>query len=409
MVLPLMISRKDDDLVGVANRSDPMGVLAVWQARARDMVPHLTEQTRDVRAFQILVEAFNLWDIYSAQESVPANRLGEFFMLIEQAFARTIGRSGCGWPLPGARRVGARSQQDPCISIVDKGWHLLDGQLASGIWGLYRGASARAGLLGKGMAYLSEETAHAARCNTCLKSNDRERLFGLVRNAMEGKTVSLPTHGNDSLVLALRDTFTEVPLKHHLRAKLIDGHDLNREIAERLASSGSLDRREFIQKAAIDLEKHRSVLEAVIDCENLLAVIENIFDWLCCWKGEALKDAAASLPVDLARVEVARKRFADTGTYAGQTATSRQTRMHQNLKTSDVVELARSVIGLHKLVSDERDRTPWVWLEDGGQLQSDADTAKPTKRDLTVDLAWRNDYYLHPLRSIVRQLNELGP
>ena len=33
LIPPLMISRKDDELVGVANRSDPMGVLAVWSAR----------------------------------------------------------------------------------------------------------------------------------------------------------------------------------------------------------------------------------------------------------------------------------------------------------------------------------------------------------------------------------------
>ena len=84
MVLPLMISHKDDELVGIANRSDPMGVLAVWSARARDIVPHLTEQTTDVRAFQILVEAFRLWEIYAAQESQPADRLREFFMLVEQ-------------------------------------------------------------------------------------------------------------------------------------------------------------------------------------------------------------------------------------------------------------------------------------------------------------------------------------
>ena len=379
MIPPLMISRKDDELVGVANRSDPMGVLAVWSARARDVVPHLTEQTTDVRAFQILVEAFRLWDIYAAQESKPADRLREFFMLIEQAFARTIGRLEGDWPLPGARRVRSRSGEDAYISIEDAGWHLLDGQLASGIWGLYRGASVRAGLLHQGMAYLSEETRQAAESHTYLSDIARDRLFELVSEAMDGETVPLPTHGNDSLYRALRDTFCEIPLKEHLRAKLIDGHGLNRSLAGRLAACDDVDRRQVVERAASELDEHRSVLQAVIDCENLLAVVEGIFYWLCCCKGETLEAAAASLPVDLARIEKARGSFAASGSYPGQTATSRQARIHQHLDTSGVTQLARSVIVLHEQVSGERGRAPWLWLEEDRRLQSDADVTRPTE------------------------------
>ena len=407
MIPPLMISRKDDELVGVANRSDPMGVLAVWSARARDIVPHLTEQTTDVRAFQILVEAFSLWEIYAAQESQPAIRLREFFMLVEQTFARTIGWCTGDWPLPGARRVRTRSGEHPCISIDNARWHLLDGQLANGIWGLYRGASARAGLLDEGMAYLSEETRQAAESHSRFGDLARKRLFDLVRTAMDGGTVKLPPQGNDSLYRALYDTFSEVPLKHHLRAKLIDGHDLNRALAEQLAACDSLDRRQFLVRAASELDEHHSVLQAVIDCENLLAVVEGVFYWLCCCKGEMIEVAAASLPVDLARIENARRSFAYSGSYPGQTASSRQARIHQHLDTSGVTQLARSVVALHEQVSKERGRAPWVWLEEDRRLQSDADVTRPTKAELTVGLAWRNDYYLHPLRSIAPQL-EVG-
>ena len=48
-----------------------------------------------------------------------------------------------------------------------------------------------------------------------------------------------------------------------------------------------------------------------------------------------------------------------------------------------------------------------MWLEDDGRLQSDADVTRPTKAALTVGLAWRNDYYLRPLRNIAMQL-EVG-
>ena len=85
-----MISQKDDELRVVANRSDAMGVLAVWSVRARDLVPHLTEQTTNVRGFQILVEAFRLWELYEPAHPEHAGRLDDFFLLVEQAFARTV-------------------------------------------------------------------------------------------------------------------------------------------------------------------------------------------------------------------------------------------------------------------------------------------------------------------------------
>ena len=404
-----MISRKDDALVGVANRSDPMGVLAIWSARARDLVPHLTEQTTDVRAFQILVEAFRLWELYAARESQPAERQREFFMLVEQAFARTMGWTTEGdWPLPGARRVRSRSGECPRISIEDAGWHLLDGQLANGIWGLYRGASVRAGLLDESMAYLSEETRQASESHTSIKGTAQRSLFGLIDQAINGGAVALPTHGNDSLLRALRETFAKVPLKDHLRARLIDGFDLNRSLAARLAEADDVDRRQFFERAAIELDGHRSTLQNVLDCENLLAVVEGAFNWLCCCQGETLDDAASSLPVDLTRIEEARESFAASGSYEGETAKMRQARMHEWLDTSSATRFARSVIALHNKVSDERGRAPWVWLEDNGRLQSDADVARPAEPDLTVGLAWRNDYYLHPLHSIAVQLDERG-
>jgi hypothetical protein len=155
---PLMLTEKDDELLGVANRSDAMGVLAVWSVRGRDLVPHLTEQTTNVRGFQILVEAFRLWELYEPAHPEHAGRLDDFFLLIEQAFARTVGWHDKEWPLPGARRVYARSSEQPHISLNDPDWHLLGGQKANGLWGLYRGASRRAGLLVDDMTRLSADS-----------------------------------------------------------------------------------------------------------------------------------------------------------------------------------------------------------------------------------------------------------
>ena len=41
------------------------------------------------------------------------------------------------------------------------------------------------------------------------------------------------------------------------------------------------------------------------------------------------------------------------------------------------------------------------------QLFSDVDIDRPADSALQVGLAWRNDYYLEPLRGIVKQLSEV--
>ena len=402
-----MISSRDDVLTGIARRSDPLGLLAIWSARAREAVPHLTEQTTDVRGFQILVEAFRLWTIFADRTPQPPARLGEFFMLVEQAFARTIGLRDGDWPLPGARRVRSRLGDTPCISVEDAGWHLLGGQLASGIWGLYRGASRRAGLLDDNMAWLSDDTLETAYTTSYLQGRPLEQMLEIVGAAMGGATKELPTHGNNSLLGALCRTFDEIPLKELIHAKLIDGHDLNRALANRLAHAEILDHRAFFEQATLELEEHRPVLTSMIDCENLLAVLEGIFYGLCAARGVSLEKAAESLPVDLFEVRKARDAFANSGSYLGHMADRRQTRLYETLDTSSVKKLACSVLSLHKAVCNERQRSVWVW-EEQGILRSDADVYEPDKDDLKVGLAWRNDYYLYPLWSVARQLAKLG-
>lgn len=407
MALPLMISGKDDHLVGVARRSDPLGLLAIWSARAREAVPHLTEQTTDVRGFQILVEAFRLWTIFADRSPQLPQRLPEFFMLVEQAFARTVGYRDHDWQLPGARRVRSRLGETPCISVTDAGWHLLGGQLNNGIWGLYRGAARRAGLIDTGMAWLSEDTRAATEATSLLQGAALDRILELLERGMHGETVSLPTDGRNPVPGSLCKTFDELPLRSHLRETLINRHDLNQALANRLVLSGKLRHRCFLEQAAQELDDHGAALGRMIDCENLLAVLENIFYRLCCAKGNSLDAMASTLPVQLGEIQQAREAFAISSSNAGSSAGNREVRLYQNIDTSSNANLARSVLSLHKAVCEERKRAVWVW-EDQATLQSDVDVPEPNDNDLKVGVPWRNDYYLRPLSSIARQLEELG-
>ena len=126
-----------------------------------------------------------------------------------------------------------------------------------------------------------------------------------------------------------------------------------------------------------------------------------------CARGRArqVEAAAADLPVDLVALRAAREAFERSGVYRGDTAAARQRRFREQLDPSSKVELARSVLRLHKKVSEERKRAPWVW-EERDVLLSDVEVEGPSGHELQVGVAWRNDYYLAPLQGIVKQLAE---
>ncbi|MDF1788572.1 MAG: hypothetical protein P1U82_22115, partial [Verrucomicrobiales bacterium] len=192
--LPFMLTERDEDLLGVANRSDAMGVLAIWSARARDLVPHLTEQTTEARGFQILLEAFYLWEHFTKEqkeEPVSDERFSDFFLLVEQAFARIVGHQDKKWSLPGTRRVLARISEKPHISLTDYSWHLLGSQKNNGLWGLYRGAAQRAGLLTDDLSKLASTTFEIADRTSLMKGEARKSLFGCIKRALDGETVEL--------------------------------------------------------------------------------------------------------------------------------------------------------------------------------------------------------------------------
>lgn len=404
---PLMLSDRDNDLLGVVNRVDAMGVLSVWTARGRDLVPHLTEQTTDIRGFQILVEALHLWERYESERPEHVGRTGDFFLLVEQAFARAVGSRDKEWPLPGARRVRARANEKPYISVANPDWHLLDSQKANGIWGLYRGAGVRAGLL-QDPPRLSDRTHEQAARNVAISPRSVRQLFRLVFCAMEGGTEPLPTQGSSSLQRELCQIFDTVPLKDHLHEMLIENHALNSALARRLIAARHLHHRTFFESASRDLVEHHEAICQVIRCENLLAVVESIFFWLCASASRAktLQAAADRLQVDLDALERAHVEFGRSGAYSGRTAADRQARFQRQLNTSNHLELARSVLSIHSRVSKERGRAAWVWTE-GDKLFTDMEARPPSAKDFQVGVAWRNDYYLRPLRRIAGQLDRV--
>ena len=399
-----MLSEVDDILIGATNRLDPMGVLPIWTERGRDLIPHLTAQTIDIRGFQILVEAFRLWELFEKEYLENDDRLDDFFVLIEQAIARTVGWYVDDWELPGARRVRVRSSEAPQISIRERQLHLLNNQKGGGLWGLYRGASQRAGLLVDDMTRLSDTTLAEANVNNTISDKDAKSLLAFVSNAMEGRTERLAQKKNNQLTQSLYSMYKHVPLRNHLNERLIKCDELTMGLASRLVVHDEIDHRSFLQNAAQELPKHRKTIQNAIRCEDVLAVVESIFYKLCSSNGKSFDEI--ELGVNLTDFRAALEAFSESGTYSG-IASSRHSQYRELLDPEDDERLMLSVMEIHDSVCKGKGQSAWVWLEDSGSLSSDADIESPSSQELTVGLAWRNDYYLRPLQRIVRQIEEI--
>ena len=399
-----MLSEVDDDLIGATNRLDPMGVLAIWTERGRDLVPHLTAQTNKICGFQILVEAFRLWERYEQEYAEHDDQLDDFFVLVEQAFAHTVGWYYDKWELPGARRVRTRSQDSPQFSIRDRRLHLLNNQKGGGLWGLYRGASQRAGMLVEDMSRLSDETLTAAKVNHAISYKEATGFLELLKSAMAGNTKTLAQKRNNQLTRSLYNTYTQIPLRSYFRDCLIKSDELTNELASRLLAQDEIDRRSFLQNAAQELPRHRVKIQNAIRCEDILAIVEAIFFKLCTSTGKSFDEV--ELRLDLSDFQAALMAFGKSGTYGG-TASTRHTQYQELLDPSDHESLMRSVLKLHDSVCKGKGQSSWIWVEDSGKLSSDTELDAPSDDELTVGLAWRNDYYLQPLQSIVKQLQEI--
>jgi hypothetical protein len=403
----MFITEQDRELTGSLVGRDPMGVLAIWSIRGRDLVPHLTEQTTVAAGFQLLLTTLWLWERFVQRRPGRAGAEREFFLVVEQAFARATHRMTEEWWLPGRRRVLAhRGVDSALLSVDDRSWHLLGNQLANGVWGLYRGAARRAGLLLDDHLTVSAHTAEAIEAASGLTPTAVNRLFRLVDGALDGGTVPMSLHHRDQLVRGLAGSLGELPQVELMWQAFVEGHDLTEFFVERyeeMPAAAPLDHREFLSDAMKRRPHDAVILRDVLRCETLLAPVESTFLWLCSRRNQTLEQAGGELPTDLELLRRAHREFADSGAYGDGRGGKRYELYRDELDTSSAASFLGSVVALHDTISRGRGRAPWLWLE-GGRLMSEYDTDPPSEMQLQPYAAWRNDYYLEPLRSVARQL-----
>lgn len=400
----------DKELLRPTTGRDPLGVLSIWQHRARDLVPHLTASSGQREGFYLLLTALAWWPQFAADQKLVETRLVDYFMLIEQAVARACRLAGMDWPLPGSRNLNSNASRGVYIGTA-QGDYLLDSQASNGVWGLYRQPAISAGLIGEDNRITAQGgfNVDAIRKHSVVMGRLLRDVAAMIKPGAETpRTLALKK--SDFVrelcgIVATNDAIKPVLQKRLLKPAT---PELTTKLAKLIRSAEGargMDSEALVELAIGEFGAEEPALQQVMHCERYLAVAEAAFACVCATPHAWLRQAAGDLHenLDMGRMRGAQGRFRKSGDYGNGNAYERYISL-ANLNLTSPDSLITDLIEHHRVVSEGRGVEPWVSLQNGKfDFLHRADA--PDVQALDPQKAWRNSYYLRALQSLVNGLH----
>lgn len=403
------VTLEDRSLSLALSGRDPLGIMPIWQHRARDIVPFLTAASRLAEGFHILLIGLAWWPVFATIHKRPKQDIVKFFLLLEQAFARATRCNGeFEWKLPGAKRLYS-GESGVWIGLRSEHF-LLDNQQTNGVWGLYRGPALNAKLI----------DASNQICNPTLESEIKaktrfiEALFTSINSAITSsplQVAEIAKYRTKFIVGALSNLISELPFKRTIRDNFVSPTqpEITRLLAAlALEQKADSEIASFIDLAIDRYPAHSSVLRNILRCEHYLAPLEAIFEYICSYHGRYLTEAANSIPIDLAEIMKARDDF-QRDDYQRPLPNQGLSKIRSDLLLKFRLDSSRtlieSVLNHHLEISKARRNAPWVCVGESGRLDCRLSVRTPPEEQLSPWTAWRNSYYIDTLRGLSRQIS----
>lgn len=398
----------DKDLLRPLSGRDPMGILPIWQHRARDVVPHITAASRHLDGFHVLLTALSWWPVFAKNYNQPVKNLTPYFLLVEQAFARACTLNETQWNLPGSRRLALGN---PVYIGLRPEHHLLGGQLQNGVWGIYRSAAESADLIDKNNAVNSKIVEKIKSKSKAVETLLPYLIKEFKTQSVEG--VKIAERRNHKLVGELSKI-----IESYSFAKLIDKPFLSPAKPVSTSTVVSLMRQQikldtftpeiFVLQAKESIPAHLEVFQNIIECERYIATVESVFDWLCSGLSSSVEDAVRKLKINMNDLRSARENFRNSGEYPSNGLTYQRKIMLEKLDLTSKKNLIQTIIDMHKVVSESRNNMPWITIQETGRFDIVVPRGIPAEEQLNPNTAWRNSYYLDSLFNLTRQFYNIG-
>ncbi|MFM0591947.1 hypothetical protein [Paraburkholderia dilworthii] len=390
---------------------DPLGLLPVWSAFGRRLVPNLASpvgQVNGIKAVVLIQWLINLDEFQSLLERNGARR--RFFRLMEGLVEYWLyhnGQPACF----GHNALAAGGERFSVSTGMGK-------TVANGLYQYYRGTCRRAGLvddkwmvpLGVARQIAGHWTAGATR-----------ELKAALAVPLEpgGKSLFPGQHLGGALAKALSGVFNRDTLHQTLQQCLFGDTDQQTLAREFLALRTHAATKDLEFKDRVDrlaLPQLADAIDCVQRCEPFLLVMQDAFDYLRGSPGKRLDLVARDLAAMLPAIGNRAARFV---TLASEQDSARMKQMQllaENLASatkaapasSEAVLTAflRELIAYHTRCMKERGRDPMVVIEgDTVLLPVPGDRApKDASERLASGRPWMNDYYLNTASNLFGQL-----
>ncbi|MCP2085893.1 UNVERIFIED_ORG: hypothetical protein J2Y81_001910 [Paraburkholderia sediminicola] len=393
---------------------DPLGLLPVWSAFGRKLVPHLASPVGQVNGIKAVV--LIQW-LANEQEKFRQLLAGDdaprkFFRLMEGLVEYWLYHNKRPYCF-GNNTLAAEGKDLYVTTKTGK-------TVANGLYQYYRGTSRRAGLIDDNWR-VEPEVCKELNRHWTPKATD-ELLGALTGPLANAKTALEPDRhlNGTALSKAFERIFDHDSLLPILQECLF-GQDFQRTLARDFLALRRATKMEGLRIEQrirlLQSEELAHDIDSVLRCEPFLLVMQDVFDFLRGSPGKKLEQLARELEEVFSQMRERAAAFQRLGSEL-ETPRMKQMQMLADILAASVpaansaarraclIAFTRELVDYHKRCMTERGRDPLVLIEGDVivlPVAGDRDRQDAKKR-LVDGFPWMNDYYLNTASNIYAQV-----
>jgi hypothetical protein len=429
MISSPFLTAVDEARLKIRGSRDPLGLVPLWGRFGRRVVTNLTTASTTVRGFTTLLIGY-----YFAEETVPTGRERDVlrlraFLKVEQLAGYARWHMNGDGDFRGISEVRRRLNEENGSIVIsgDSAGQILSNQKTYGLWGLYTMPARESAMIARDESILTAAARDFVEREYVSRLEDAavaERLGQFLKR--DGLPLS-PAGPDRKVLSALAELLRQKPsnrerrfYRHHL-VLADESSRLQREFAEIVENDLPKGEPFSLKHLAEAIKRARAkglvelaeLLSKIRKLEALLVPMSSLFAFVQRRDGTKLSDVASQARKTwgkrLSGVEPAA--IDEMGgdieaVYGDRAAGQRLGALASDLATGRYDAAIERVLEHNAFVMSQRGGTEaWVALS-GGRLdvryRDEGIDALPSTGDLGQ--AWRDGFYLDPLKSIVDQL-----